>query len=62
MTVRTLGSLSLMLRTCVMNSGPTNSTGALQSSTMNATSGPASRQFTGAITTLAFIAPINSSK
>ena len=31
MTVRTLGSCALMLRTCVMNSGPTNSTGALQS-------------------------------
>jgi hypothetical protein len=29
---------------------------------MNATSGPASRQFTGAITTFAFIAPIRSSK
>ena len=51
-----------MLLTWVMNSGPTNSTGALQSSTMKATSGPASRQFTGAITTLAFIAPISSSK
>ena len=51
-----------MLRTCVMNSGPMNSTGALQSSTMKATSGPASRQLTGAITTLAFIAPIRSSK
>lgn len=45
-----------------MNSGPTNSTGALQSETMKAISGPASRQFTGAITTPAFIAPINSSK
>ena len=62
MTVRTLGSCGLMLRTWVMNSGPTNSTGALQSSTMKAISGPASRQFTGAITTLAFIAPISSSK
>ena len=41
---------------------PTNSTGALQSPTMKATSGPASRQFTGAITTSAFIAPISSSK
>ena len=45
-----------------MNSGPTNSTGALQSATMKATSGPARRQLTGAITTLAFIAPISSSK
>ena len=62
MTVRTSGSCGLMLRTWVMNSGPTNSTGALQSPTMKATSGPASRQFTGAITTLAFIAPISSSK
>ncbi len=57
-----VGSCGLMLRTWVMNSGPTNSTGALQSSTMKATSGPARRQFTGAITTLAFIAPISSSK
>ena len=62
MTVRTSGNCALMLRTCVMNSGPTNSTGALQSATMKATSGPASRQFTGAITTPAFIAPISSSK
>jgi len=45
-----------------MNSGPTNSTGALQSSTMKATSGPARRQFTGAITMPAFIAPSKSSK
>ena len=51
-----------MLLTWVMNSGPTNSTGALQSPTMKAISGPASRQFTGAITTLAFIAPSKSSK
>ncbi len=62
MMLRTLGSLSLMLRAWVMNSGPTNSTGALQSSTMKATSGPARRQFTGAITTPAFIAPISNSK
>ncbi len=62
MMVRRSGSCGLMLRACVMNSGPTNSTGARQSATMKATSGPASRQFTGAITTLAFIAPINSSK
>ncbi len=61
-TVRTSGSWALMLRTWVMNSGPTNSTGALQSATMKATSGPASRQFTGAITALAFIAPSSSSK
>ena len=61
-TWRTLGSCALMLRTCVMNSGPANSTGALQSSTMKATSGPASRQFTGAMTTPAFIAPSRSSK
>jgi hypothetical protein len=42
--------------------GPDKQTGALQSSTMKAISGPASRQFTGAITTLAFIAPSSSSK
>ena len=51
MTVRTSGNCGLMLRTWVMNSGPTNSTGALQSPTMKATSGPARRQLTGAITT-----------
>ncbi|MEY9576640.1 hypothetical protein ABIE88_004216 [Bradyrhizobium diazoefficiens] len=62
MIVRTPGNRSLIWRTSVMNSGPTNSTGALQSETMKATSGPASRQFTGAITTPAFIAPISSSK
>ena len=42
--------------------GPTNSNGALQSSTMKAISGPARRQLTGAITTPAFIAPNSSSK
>jgi hypothetical protein len=62
MTLRTPGNWSLIWRTWVMNSGPTNSTGALQSLTMKATSGPASRQFTGAITTPAFMAPISSSK
>ena len=62
MMLRTPGSWSPICRTCVMNSGPTNSTGALQSETMKATSGPASRQFTGAITTPTFIAPIRSSK
>ncbi len=59
---RRSGNCGWMLRAWAMNSGPTNSTGALQSSTMKATSGPARRQFTGAITTLAFIAPSSSSK
>jgi len=45
-----------------MNSGPTNRIAALQSSTMKAISGPARRQFTGVITTPAFMAPISSSK
>jgi hypothetical protein len=62
MKLRTLGSCGLILSISPVNSGPTNNTGALQSSTMKAISGPASRQFTGAITTLAFIAPISSSK
>jgi len=62
MMVRTLGICSLIVLTNVMSSGPTNSTGALQSSTMKATSGPASRQFTGAITTFALMAPSSSLK
>ena len=62
MTVRTPGNLVLDLADLRDELRSTNNTGALQSRTMKATSGPASRQFTGAITTPAFIAPNSSSK